>query len=162
MYFNKNEEVAYNMGYRVDESGNLFDNKNVIKNLNTPKRGYNIFQINNANNKKMKVFIHRLVAYQKFGQSIYKEGIVVRHLNGISNDNSYDNIEIGTFSDNMFDIPKEKRIERSRKSNVKYKNEELKNILSFYSESKSYKKTMIKFNISSKGTLWHVLNKRKN
>ena len=162
MYFNKNEEVAYNMGYRVDESGNLFDNKNVIKNLNTPKRGYNIFQINNANNKKMKVFIHRLVAYQKFGQSIYKEGIVVRHLNGISNDNSYDNIEIGTFSDNMFDIPKEKRIERSKKSNVKYKNEELKNILSFYSESKSYKKTMIKFNISSKGTLWHILNNRKN
>ena len=54
MYFNKNEEIAYNMGYRVDESGNLFDNKNVIKNLNTPKRGYNIFQINNANNKKMK------------------------------------------------------------------------------------------------------------
>ena len=73
-----------------------------------------------------------------------------------------DNIEIGTFSDNMFDIPKEKRIERSRKSNVKYKNEELKNILSFYSESKSYKKTMIKFNISSKGTLWHILNNRKN
>lgn len=41
--------------------------------------------------------IHRLQAYQKFGDKIYEDGIVVRYLNGDRYDNSYDNIGIGTY-----------------------------------------------------------------
>lgn len=159
MYYNRGEKIAYEMGYRVDENGVLYSNEKVIKILKKPEKGYYRFKIKNNIGKRISVSVHRLVAYQKFGEKIY-DNLVVRHLNGISTDNSYNNIEIGTYSDNAFDIPKEKRIEKSNKSNVKYKSEELKNILLFYNESKSYKKTMIMFNISSKGTLWHIINNR--
>lgn len=160
MYFNKNEELAYNMGYRVDNDGDLLSNLGTKRFLKTPQRGYKKFCIKTNENKKINVFVHRLIAYQKFGQKLYENNMLVRHLNGISDDNSYENIEIGTQSDNMMDQPENVRKRKAKYANMKYKNEELKNILSYYNESKSYKKTMTKFNISSKGTLWHIVNNR--
>jgi hypothetical protein len=57
------------------------------------------------------IAIHRLQAFQKYGDLLYEEGTVVRHLNGDPGSNAWDNIAIGTMSDNMFDIPKQIRIE---------------------------------------------------
>jgi hypothetical protein len=50
------------------------------------------------------IAIHRLQAFQKYGDLLYEEGTVVRHLNGDPGSNAWDNIAIGTMSDNMFDI----------------------------------------------------------
>jgi hypothetical protein len=38
----------------------------------------------------------------KYGDLLYEEGTVVRHLNGDPGSNAWDNIAIGTMSDNMF------------------------------------------------------------
>jgi hypothetical protein len=46
-------------------------------------------------------------------ETSYEEGTVVRHLNGDPGSNAWDNIAIGTMSDNMFDIPKQIRIRRA-------------------------------------------------
>jgi hypothetical protein len=37
-------------------------------------------------------------------ETSFEEGTVVRHLNGDPGSNAWDNIAIGTMSDNMFDI----------------------------------------------------------
>jgi hypothetical protein len=94
------------------------------------------------------------MAYQKYGELLFAADCV-RHLNGNSLDNSYDNIEIGSWSDNMMDIPKEIRVRRS----VKYKN--IDEIRNYYNNCKSYKETMERYGISSKGTLYHILKNRK-
>lgn len=110
--------------------------------------------------KTIKVSIHRLQAYQKFGDDIYEEGIEVRHLDGIRTNNSYENIEIGTSSDNKFDIPIEIRKIKSSNANKKYSDELVLEIKEYYNSGHTYKETMEKFNISSKGTLSYIINNR--
>lgn len=100
--------------------------------------------------------MHRLQAYQKFKDKIYEDNIVVRHLNGNSLDNTFNNIGIGSPSDNAFDRPKEDRIRHGRLAasfNIKYPKELTDEIKEFYNNCRSYKETMGKYNISSKGTL---------
>lgn len=60
------------------------------------------------------VFVHKLVAYQKFGLRAFDPNVVIRHLNGNSLDNSWNNIEIGSQRLNSLDIPLERRIALAR------------------------------------------------
>ena len=55
------------------------------------------------------VMVHRMQAYQLYGDEAFFEGMVVRHLNGNSLDNSAANIAIGTHSENMLDRDPEAR-----------------------------------------------------
>lgn len=55
------------------------------------------------------VEVHRLVAYQKFGEDMFKRGQVVRHLNSNSLDNSFPNIGIGTRKEDSADKSREAR-----------------------------------------------------
>ena len=124
--------------------------------------GYLCFTIK-IDGKPRKVKVHRMQAYQKFKDKIYEDNIVVRHLNGNSFDNTFNNIDIGSPSDNAFDRPKEDRIKHGRLAasfNIKYPKVLIDEIKEFYNNCKSYKKTMEKYNISSKGTLWHILKAR--
>lgn len=85
---------------------------------------------------------------------MFEEGIVVRHFNGNPLDNSEDNILIGTQSENMQDIPKEKRVLNA--SNPIYNHED---ILSDRYSGMTYKEIMLKYNIKSKGTISFIVNK---
>lgn len=58
--------------------------------------------------------IHKLVAYQKYDIRSFEPGILIRHLNGNSLDNSPVNIALGSYSDNMFDIDPGVRLARAR------------------------------------------------
>lgn len=79
--------------------------------------------------------------------------MVIRHLDGNSLNNKEENIEIGTNSDNMFDIPEKVRIKKSALANRIYSNELIKQIRSDKHLGLSYKDLMKKYNIKSKGTL---------
>lgn len=92
--------VASSQGYRVDKDGSVIFPGKQKKLTNT--NGYLLFSINSSK-KALRIYLHRLQAYQKYGDSIFEDGIEVRHLNGNSLDNSYDNISIGTHTDNMRD-----------------------------------------------------------
>jgi site-specific recombinase XerC len=50
---------------------------------------------------------------------LFKEGIQVRHLDGNYLNNHFENISIGTQSDNNYDIPKIVRIEKAMKGAAK-------------------------------------------
>lgn len=60
------------------------------------------------------VHVHRLVAYQKYGDKLFEKGIQVRHLDGDRFNNLEHNIALGSQRDNCFDIPKEERIRRAK------------------------------------------------
>ena len=70
------------------------------------------------------------------------------------------NIEIGTNSENQLDVPREIRVAAAEKATpIKYNN--VKDIREYYAQCGSYKDTMEKFGITSKGTLYYILKERK-
>lgn len=153
----RKEVIAYKKGFRVTVKGDLIGlngNKRSLYN----NKGYYCFTLR-FEGVSINIRVHRLQAFQKYGMSLYDEGIITRHKNSISTDNSYDNILIGTASDNMMDVPEEIRIARSIHAASflkKYNNDKIKK---YHKIDNSYKDTMDHFDISSKGTLHFILNK---
>lgn len=150
-------KIAYQKGYMVDNNGGLVSKTKQVK-LKLSS-GYFYFSIR-IDKSTRNVAVHRLQAYQKYGEKLFDDCIEVRHLNGIRTDNSWDNIAIGTHSENMMDIPEHIRLANAIYASSFMKKHNHKDIIQWYiNNGKSYKKTMQKFNISSKGTLHFILNK---
>lgn len=149
--------LAFNKGYRISKEGLIVNPSGIllkgtiIKNIKRPD--YRSLSIK-LEGKKVPLKVHRLQAYQKFGEKIFEEGIVVRHKNGNSLDNSWDNILIGTASENMLDIPKE-----DRRNNASHPKHDHISIISDYKSGLNYQEIMLKYNISSKGTVSYIINK---
>lgn len=152
------EIIASKKGYQVTEEGKVIGlTGKYLSDKPVNKGGYHFFSFR-YKGERIVVLTHRLQAYQKYGISLYDEGIVVRHKDGNSLNNCWNNILIGSQSENIMDIPKQIRIKRAvyAASHLKkYNDEEIKK---YYDSVKSYKETMNKFNISSKGTLHYILN----
>ena len=74
--------------------------------------------------------------------------------------NSWDNLKIGTHSDNMMDQSKEIRINKASNAHKKYSDELVIEIKADRDSGYSYKDLMLKYNISSKGTLSNIINVR--
>lgn len=87
--------------------------------------------------------------------------MMVRHLDGNYLNNSESNIDLGTNSDNMMDIPKGVRVSRSSNASKKYSDELAQAIKLDKENGMSYKELMIKYDISSKGTLSYIINHRQ-
>ena len=81
-------------------------------------------------------------------------------MNGNSLDNSWDNIEIGTNSDNQYDIPVKIRIERSSNANKQYSDELLNQVIEAREQGMTYKEIMEKFGIKCKSQVSFMINKR--
>jgi hypothetical protein len=144
-------------GYYVDKNGYVFNKNGKKLSANKCKNGYLSFNIRLGKGEKpTRSFIHKLQAFQKFGAEMFLDGIVVRHLNGESTDNSYENIEIGTYKDNSLDIPKDKRVINSSKANKKYDHNE---IIKDANNGYTFSQIMDKYGIKSKGTISFIINK---
>lgn len=151
---------TYSRGTRISKCGKIIITKRGKLEQRYFVNGYPVMGVR-IDKKVYKVGWHRLQAFQKYGDEIFKEGIVVRHKNGIKTDCSFDNILIGTQKDNSNDIPEEQRRKYAINASNHIKKHNSKDIISYYNNVKSYKKTMEKFNISSKGTLHYILNSKK-
>jgi len=145
--------LAYKRGYCVDKSGNLF---NYIGFKMSPYKvvGYDCFSVKDSDKRTNSVGVHRLQAYQKYGNKLFEEGIMVRHKDGNPLNNSWENILIGTHSQNMMDIPL--KIRRQKSSHPIYNH---KKIIKDRKNGLTYKELMEKYSISSKGTISHIINK---
>jgi len=155
------EQIAYERGYRVTKEGQLIGLSNKVVGCDNSK-GYEKIHI--CINKKYKnLLTHRLQAYQKYGNKLYEDGIMVRHLNGNSLDNSWGNIAIGTRRDNAMDIPIEIRTKMSiqrAKSNIKYPKKFVLKLREDYKVIKNYAELGRKYNIPT-AIIWSLINKRK-
>ena len=157
-------EEFFERGYYISKEGKIYNDQDVelkgwsdggylrvglrIKDFKIPKS----------------VKVHILQAYQKFGDKIFEEGIVVRHLDGNPLNNSWDNILIGSYSDNRLDMEKNLRTELSTNASRKKQDNvrTYENRCKIYEDLKNgvpYSEIMVKHNISSKGTLSFMKNK---
>ena len=103
---------AHKRGYRVTKEGIATSPFGVL-NPSCTRKGYKKITIR-LEGKFVTVRLHRLQAYQKYGEEIFNSKLCVRHLNGNPGDNSWANIKLGSYSDNAMDRPKESRILHSR------------------------------------------------
>lgn len=158
MEYNKYEIIAKEKGYTITPEGVVFSPKG--KQVGTYGKNKYMYFSFRLNGKIVKVYFHRYQAYLKFGNSLYEDGIMVRHLDGDLLNNSESNIELGTNSDNMLDIPKEKRAQKSANANKKYSDDLVLEIKADRERGMSYKDLMEKYHISSKGTMSNIINKR--
>lgn len=153
---------AYLKGYRMTVDGDVISktgNKLKLFNRGSGKgRAYLAFNFRHAGNN-IKLSAHRLQAFQKFGMELLKDGIVVRHLDGNSMNNSYNNIGIGTQSENMMDRDVDSRVKHALHATSFVRKYDKESVRKFHKNNgNSYKITMKEFGISSKGTLHHILN----
>lgn len=148
-------------GYYVDDEGEVISPKGIVRKCKINKSGYKTFNIK-VKGKCLIVLVHKLCAYKKYGyQALLCD--CVRHLDGNPLNNKPNNIDIGSLSDNMLDMPKEKRVEIARHASScteNYHPDDIVEQIKQFKKSHSYNETMREFNISSKGTLWYILNKR--
>ncbi len=101
------------LGYHVESDG-------TVKSPFSQKAGYvaktgYVYVTVEFEGGDVKIPIHRLAAYQKFGDLIFNTGNVVRHLDGNPSNNSYDNLALGSQSDNMLDRSEDSRREHAKK-----------------------------------------------
>lgn len=147
-------KFSYDKGYQVDSDGKVYNYLGGEIKLSKTSSGYYSFNIRMNGSNPTRVFVHRLQAYQKFGDKLFTNGIVVRHLNGDSTDNSINNIDIGTQQDNMLDVPKNKRILNA--SNPKYNHIE---IINDYKNGLSTKELMEKYKIKNRSSIFSITKK---
>lgn len=155
------EQIAYEKGYRVTKNGHLLNPKGrKIGSINAHRYERTSIKING---KDVVIRTHRLQAYQKYGDNLFEDGIVVRHLNGNALDNSCDNIAIGTQRDNLKDIPLKQRqlnaLQAAHKR-IKHPKELVDKLIEEYKVLKNYAKLSRKFNLSY-NTTYYLINQRK-
>lgn len=106
--------LAVHKGYRVNRKGVVTSPSGKTRRLYKSPDGYLSFGVGMPDGKTRKVAVHRLIAYQKYGEAALENGIVTRHLNGDPGDNRWGNIRIGTPQENTMDQPPEQRQQRAQ------------------------------------------------
>jgi hypothetical protein len=154
---NKAIVEANNKGYLVIDEKVFYKDKEVK--INIKKTGYYGFSIRLKNGERYIIMVHRLIAYQKFGDKIFKNNIQVRHLDCNCLNNKNDNISIGTSKDNNNDKKPSIRIKASLYATSFIKKYNHEDIIKLHNEGIPYKKIMELYNIKSKGTISFIIKK---
>lgn len=151
---------AYERGYRVDVDGGVtsFTGRKLVLTTSTNKthkfsiyKGYAGFTAVLVGWER-KVWVHRLQAYQKYGDEMFRPNMVVRHKNGDSTDNPYANILLGTHSQNSLDIAPEDRIKYANYASSFMQRKDWDIIDKDRNDGLSYRALQSKYGVS-KGTL---------
>ena len=100
--------LAKEKGYVVDEEGYVTSPRGTKLSPFPVRGGYLSFSMR-IGEKSVKVPVHQLVAFQKFGEAYLVDGVQARHLDGNNQNNTWDNIDIGTATENAQDKPVEVR-----------------------------------------------------
>jgi len=99
-------KIVLDKGYYINNIGEVFSRtgKKRKLRLSGSKQGTEYYSFNVKINKiSYPIRTYYLQAYKKFRKRAFVDGIQIRHLDSNSLNNSYENIGIGTVSDNMMD-----------------------------------------------------------
>jgi hypothetical protein len=154
--------LAFSKGYRVSDDGRVLTPRGKIRKLFDNGRRYLYFSIRDKERNGYFVYVHRLQAFQKFGDKLFEDGVEVRHLNGDSYDNSTKNIAIGSHSDNALDVPARKRVCKGRHAASflrKLSNEQVCRIRSSYAAGETIPSLCKRYNVNH-GTIWHIVHSK--
>ncbi len=107
-------EIVKTAIFTVTSSGEIFHGEKPIKlQVHKGPTDYYVFT-HRVNKKKSNIPVHRLQAYLKFGKKALRPRVEIRHLDGNSFNNSWDNLELGTRKQNERDKPLELRMRVSK------------------------------------------------
>lgn len=113
---------AQRRGYRITTEGKILNPKGEFLQggyIGHKTKGDLYLKFNIVINGKFKIAkVHVFQAYQKYGDVVFEENILVRHKDDNRENNSWDNILVGTIEDNFHDIPASKRASKSCKGHV--------------------------------------------
>lgn len=168
--------LAVAKGYKVLANGSVINGVGLIVNAyakNNPsnkKRGnfvtgrlcFTIYEGQRPDRKKYQIFVHRLQAYQKFGEAMFMDGIEVRHKDNNHLNNGEDNILLGTKSENMMDLPEEFRIKRAKRAASFLRaltDDQVREIRRLSAAGVTYNTLVEQFGVA-KGTISYVVNRR--
>jgi hypothetical protein len=116
--------AAHARGYVVTETGAVISGKG--KRLRLRMSGdppYPTFSLN-MGGQTMPLPVHRLAAFQKFGERAFDPNLMVRHKNGVHRDSFPSNLLLGTAHDNAMDQPaavRAARAQRARAARMKFR-----------------------------------------
>jgi hypothetical protein len=155
---------AYEKGYRVID-GKLFNPKGKELKPRINNNGYPGTTIR-FNGKSKNLPVHKLAAFQKFGDAVFQDKIEVRHLNDNKLDFSLPNIEIGTHQQNHLDRCAKKEKERILKVSLKLKKfsqqqaEEIRNNYFLSNKRRDFiSEKAREYNVCH-GTIRNIINKK--
>jgi len=151
---------AIRKGYRVLPDGSVVAPSGKLRKTGN-KNGYRSFCVN-ADGEYGYVLVHRLLAWQKYGDRIFEAGIEVRHKDGDPSNNNWDNILIGTHSQNMMDVPEQQRLEKAAKAakaRRKLTEAQAAQLRQDRESGMTYKQLMAKYGISKAGVSYVVNGK---
>lgn len=170
----RKEKLAYEVGYRVNEEGEIFNPKGMkLKVTSVNNKRYP--QVNfKYKDKKYYVRMHRIAAYCFYGDEMFEENVVVRHLNDDKTDISKQNIALGTQAENMADMSEESRLISSEKKrayaikndiipprNTKILDEIIPEIITLLDRGYSYRKLADKYDVHH-STIYYINKTRRN
>ena len=156
--FSQFEKEAFNAGYRLTPDGcRLITPTGEILASYTGKWGHLSCRFGPKSARKA-LSLHRFQAWLKYGDVIYQKGIVCRHLDGNSGNNTVENLVLGTPQDNSMDrTPKDRKQSAFSASRHVLKHDHVA-IVAYY-KLHGFRSTMSKFGITSKGSLSYIINK---
>lgn len=108
--------AAHEKGYRVTKSGRVVGLRGGYRKLTESAEGrtrYYRFNVADDRGKRIPIPVHRLAAYQLFGERSMREGIETRHLDGNSLNNRLSNLQLGSPTANRLDEPARVRKQRA-------------------------------------------------
>lgn len=145
-------------GYTIGDDGVVKNPKgDIIK--GSDERGY-LKTSYVYGGKRYKLYFHKLQAFIKYGEDMFKKGVLVRHINGVKNDNTTDNIILGGRKDVHKNRTKKTRSKQAG-SKSKMTPEVIENILKDHNNGMGYDKLSKKYNIP-KSTIADNIKKYKN
>lgn len=124
---------------------------------------YRVFSLKSQQDAASTVFVHRLVAYQKYGISAFEPGVHVRHVDDNSLNNFDHNIVLGSQSDNMMDAPATSRLRKSvhaAKTRRRFSDNEVGAIKADRASGMTYRELMDKWGIPAKSSVNNILKRK--
>ena len=152
--------VAKLRGYKATPEGDVIAPTGTKLVLTRSKKArYRQFTIN-IDGMPLPVRVHQFVGYLKYGARALGSNVVVRHKDDDPDNNSFENIRIGTQRDNMMDQPRSVRVARARhaaRSTRKLNPAQMRALLADRAAGATYAQLMAKYKIA-KSTVSYVVN----
>ena len=138
---------AYRKGYRVVNGVVLspMNRQLKVKTNKGTRTTYTFFSIK-YEGQAFPIAVHKLLAYQKFGEASLEHGVHVRHKDNNSLNNSEENIVLGTASENCLDRPVIDRRQHAAKGNQKLSSDTIEAIRKDHA-TMGYKKLRKKYGL---------------
>ncbi len=153
---------AYRRGFRVADDGTAFGLRGKPVGYNDVN-GYRSVSIRHPKYGVCNLSVHKLAAYQHFGNNAFAKGIHVRHLDNDGCNNAKTNLALGTSTDNELDKPPEYRVSNAlnaAKSTRKMTKSALRQLKADrYKRGMKYSELSVKYGIV-KSTISYILNSK--